>query len=138
MCKAGFAGDDAPRAFRMRQDAHSTALGKSILASKTSDELKNIYKTYSLYKHTKNTITTVDRLIVNLNKVRKNGFSINEAETFDYVYGVGASILDSQGRAIAGISISGTKSTINVKTIPELALKVTQAAKTISKRLSDS
>ena len=32
-----------------------------------------------------------------------------ESETFDYVYGVGSAILDSQGRAIAGISISGTK-----------------------------
>ena len=122
----------------MRQDAHSTALGKSILACKTNDELKNIYKTYSLYKHTKNTITTVDALIVNLNRVKKNGYSINEAETFDYVNGVGAAILDSEGRAIAGISISGTKSTINLKTIPDLAKKVTLAAKNISRRLRDS
>ena len=131
-------GDDAPRAFRMRQDAHSTALGKSILANKTNVELKNIYKTYSLYKHTKNTITSVDGLIANLNKAKKNGYTINEAETFDYVYGIGAAIFDSEGRAIAGISISGTKSTINVKTIPELSIKVTNAAKIISKRLQDS
>ncbi len=122
----------------MRQDAHSTALGKSILANKTNDELKNIYKTYSLYKHTKNTITSVDALISNLNKAKKNGYSINEAETFDYVYGVGAAILDNEGRAIAGISISGTKSTINLKTIPDLSKKVTLAAKNISKRLSDT
>ena len=131
-------GDDAPRSFRMRQDAHSTALGKSILAFKTKDELKNIYKSYSLYKHTKNTITSVDKLFINLNKFRKLGFSINEAETFDYVYGVGSAIIDSHGKAIAGISISGTKSTINIKTIPELSKKVINAAKSISKRLIDS
>ena len=131
-------GDDAPRSFRMRQDAHSTALGKSILAFKTKDELKNIYKSYSLYKHTKNTITSVDKLFINLNKFRKLGFSINEAETFDYVYGVGSAIIDSQGKAIAGISISGTKGTINIKTIPELSKKVINAAKSISKRLIDS
>tara|TARA_Y100000996_G_C22475005_1_gene623720 strand:- start:185 stop:946 length:762 start_codon:yes stop_codon:yes gene_type:complete len=131
-------GDDAPRSFRMRQDAHSTALGKSILAFKTKDELKNIYKSYSLYKHTKNTITSVDKLFINLNKFRKLGFSINEAETFDYVYGVGSAIIDSQGKAIAGISISGTKGTINIKTIPELSKKVINAAKSISKRLIDN
>ncbi len=131
-------GDDAPRSFRMRQDAHSTALGKSILAFKTKDELKNIYKSYSLYKHTKNTITSVDKLFINLNKFRKLGFSINEAETFDYVYGIGSAIIDSQGKAIAGISISGTKGTINIKTIPELSKKVINAAKSISKRLIDS
>ena len=122
----------------MRQDAHSTALGKSILAIKTKDELKNIYKSYSLHKHTKNTITSLDKLFINLNKSRKLGFSINEAETFDYVYGIGSAILDSQGRAIAGISISGSKGTINVKTIPELSIKVIKAAKSISKRLIDT
>ena len=131
-------GDDAPRAFRMRQDAHSTALGKSILACKTKNELKDIYKTYSLYKHTKNTITSFDRLISNLNKVKKNGFSINEAETFDYVYGIGSAILDLEGRPIAGISISGTKSTINVKTIPSLSSQVIKTAEIISKRLIDN
>ncbi len=131
-------GDNAPRAFRMRQDAHSTALGKSILACKTEDELKNIYKTYSLYKHTKNTITSLDKLKINLKKSKQNGYSINEAETFDYVYGIGAAILDSQGRAIAGISISGTKSTINLKTVPELSKKVTNAANSISKRLIEN
>ena len=128
-------GDDAPRSFRMRQDAHSTALGKSILSFKTKDELKNIYKTYSLYKHTKNTITSLDKLILELNKSRKSGFSINEAETFDYIHGIGSAILDSQGRAIAGISISGTKGTINLKTIPDLSLKVMNTAKQISQRL---
>ena len=128
-------GDDAPRAFRMRQDAHSTALGKSILSFKTIDELKNIYKSYSLYKHTKNTLTSVDKLLTELIKAKKNGYSINQAETFDYIYGIGSAILDSQGRAIAGISISGTKSTINIKTIPALSLKVMQTAKIISKRL---
>ena len=128
-------GVDAPRAFRMRQDAHSTALGKSILSFKTIDELKNIYKSYSLYKHTKNTLTSVDKLLTELIKAKKNGYSINQAETFDYIYGIGSAILDSQGRAIAGISISGTKSTINIKTIPELSLKVMQTAKIISKRL---
>ena len=76
--------------------------------------------------------------MVDLNRVRKNGYSINEAETFDYVYGIGAPILDSQGRAIAGISISGTKGSINVKTIVELSKKVTEAGKIISKRLQEN
>ena len=131
-------GDSAPRAFRMRLDAHSCALGKSILAFKSRDELKEIYKSYSLHKHTSNTITSLDKLYLNLDKVRKNGYSVNEAETFDYVYGIGAPIVDSQKRAIAGISISGTKGSINVKTIEELASKVTNTARLISKKLLEN
>ena len=131
-------GENAPRAFRMRLDAHSCALGKSILAFKSRDELREIYKSYSLHKHTSNTITSLDKLYLNLDKVRKNGYSVNEAETFDYVYGIGAPIVASQKRAIAGISISGTKGSINVKTIEELASKVTNTAKLISKKLLEN
>ena len=71
-------------------------------------KLREIYKTYSLHKHTKNTIVTLENLYAELRKVRKNGYSINMAETFDYVYGVGAPILDAKNKAIAAISLSGT------------------------------
>ena len=131
-------GENAPRAFRMRLDAHSCALGKAILAFKSRDELREIYKSYTLHKHTSNTITSLDKLYINLDKARKNGFSLNEAETFDYVYGIGAPIVDSQRRAIAGIAISGTKGSINVKSIPDLANKVTNTAKLISQKLQES
>ncbi len=131
-------GESAPRSFRMRQDAHSTALGKAMLAYKSFEELKEIYKSYTLYKHTKNTITSLEKLYMELRKVRTNGYSTNEAETFNYVYGVGAPILDKQNRAIAAISLSGTKSTINIKTIPILAEKITKTSKKISLKISDN
>ena len=131
-------GESAPRAFRMRLDAHSCALGKAILAHKTRDELKEIYKSYSLHKHTSNTITSLDKLFLNLDRVKKNGFSVNEAETFNYVYGIGAPIMDSKNRAIAAIAISGTKGSINVKTTNNLAKKVTNTATLISLKLQSN
>ena len=131
-------GESAPRSFRMRQDAHSTALGKAMLAYKSFDELKEIYKTYTLHQHTENTILSLNKLYAQLRKVRKDGYSTNEAETFNYVYGVGAPILDKQNRAIAAISLSGTKSTINIKTIPILAEEITKTSKNISLKISDN
>ena len=91
-----------------------------------------------MHKHTSNTITSLDKLYSNLDRIRKNGYSLNEAETFDYVYGIGAPILDAQKRAIAGISISGTKGSINVKTVNDLANKVTNTARLISKKLQEN
>ena len=128
-------GDSAPRAFRMRLDAHSCALGKAMLAHKSLEELKEIYKSYSLHKHTPNTITTLDKLHLELRKIRSMGYSVNQAETFNYVYGIGTAILDSQNRAIAAISLSGTKGTINFKTRPLLAQKVVNTSKKISSKL---
>jgi len=130
-------GDSAPRAFRMRLDAHSCALGKAMLAHKSYDELKEIYKSYSLHKHTSNTITSFDKLYNELRKIKNTGYSVNEAETFNYVYGIGAAIIDSQKRAIAAISISGTKGSINIKTIPVLAKKVLETSRKISSKLSN-
>ena len=130
-------GDSAPRAFRMRLDAHSCALGKAMLAHKSLDELKEIYKSYSLHKHTSNTITSLDKLYVELRKIRSIGYSVNLAETFDYVYGIGTAILDAQNRAIAAISLSGTKGTINVKSIPILAQRVLKTSRSISLKLSE-
>lgn len=131
-------GDSAPRAYRMRLDAHSCALGKAMLAHKSFEELKEIYKSYSLYKHTTNTITNLEKLYSELRKIRKIGYSLNHAETFDYVYGIGTAIIDSQGRAIAAISISGTKGSINLKTIPDLAKKVMGTSQKISSKISES
>jgi len=125
----------APRAFRMRLDAHSCALGKAMLAYKSYEELKEIYKSYDLHKHTKNTITSFEKLYNELRKVKRDGYSINLAETFDYVYGVGASILDSKNRSIAAIALSGTRSVINIKTIPGFAKKIINTSKLISAEL---
>ena len=131
-------GDSAPRAFRMRLDAHSCALGKAMLAFKSYEELKEIYKSYTLHKHTQNTITSLDKLYNQLRNVRSLGYSINEAETFEYVYGIGAPILGEHDRAIAAISLSGTRSTINVKNTPKLAEQTIHTAALISKEIKQS
>ena len=134
--KVNPSGDAAPRAFRMRLDAHGCALGKAMLAFKSYEELKEIYKSYSLHKHTQNTITSLDKLYKSLRQVRSLGYSINQAETFDYVYGIGAPILDVNSRPIAAIALSGTKGTINIKTIPILAEKILQTSKLISSEIT--
>ena len=121
----------------MRLDAHSCALGKAMLAYKSYEELKEIYKSYTLHKHTKSTIVTLDKLYNELRKIKLEGYSINEAETFDYVYGIGAPILDRQNRAIAAISLSGTKGTINLKTIPDLSLKLLKTSHIISTKIAE-
>ena len=131
-------GESAPRSFRMRQDAHSTALGKAMLAYKSYEELKEIYKSYTLHKHTNNTITSLDKLYTQLRKVKTEGYSTNEAETFNYIYGIGAPILDGKKRPMAAISLTGTKSTINIKSTPKLAERTILTAELIANAINKS
>ena len=40
----------------------------------------------------------IKKLYKELRRIRLKGYSLNEAETFDYVYGIGAAIINSQKR----------------------------------------
>ena len=122
----------------MRLDAHSCALGKAMLAYKSYEELKEIYKSYTLYKHTQNTITSLDKLYTQLRKIKIDGYSTNEAETFNYIYGVGAPILDGRKRPMAAISLTGTKGTINIKSTPNLAERTILTAGLIANEINKS
>ena len=115
------------RTFRMRLDAHCCAIGKVILAYRPDHEISLIYKSYNFYPHTNHTIANIQSLKKELNQIRKQGYSLNHAETFDNVYGVGVAILDHEKRSFAGISFSGSKSLMSPKLLEDY-IKILQSA----------
>ena len=115
------------RTFRMRLDAHCCAIGKVILAYRPDNEISLIYKSYNFYPHTNHTIANIQSLKKELNVIRKQGYSLNHAETFDNVYGVGVAILDHEKRSFAGISFSGSKSLMSPKPLEDY-IKILQSA----------
>ena len=102
-------GDNAPRAFRMRLDAHSCALGKAMLAHKSYDELKEIYKSYSLHKHTSNTITSLEKL--------NNDFSIILNQVMPFKTKLSSFLNSYEGKMtiIRSVSNGNTQFIINLR-----------------------
>jgi IclR family KDG regulon transcriptional repressor len=90
--------------------AHSTALGKAILANLEPDEVELVLSTRGLPKLTSLTITDKAQFALELAKVRNQGYAINNNENTEGVICIAAPILDSVGKAIAALSLSGPAS----------------------------
>ncbi len=91
---------------------HCTGCGKAMLAFLPDDEIQNIVKTNGLTTHTPNTITSEDKLKLELEAVRSKGFAIdNEEETLG-LRCIAAPILNSNGYPTAALSISGAVHTM--------------------------
>lgn len=117
-----------------RNNMHCTGLGKAILATMPIEKIRLITGGGPLQVRTKNTIATFNDLMMELDKIRQQGYSIDNREDNDYVYCVATPILNGDEDCIAAISISSifTPSTLdNVEFFSQL---VTSAALEISSK----
>lgn len=98
-----------------RNPAHSTSLGKVILAYLPDVEVEKVLKQYPLIRMTSKTITQKAHLLEHLASVREQGVAFDLGENVDGVLCVAAPIFDQHGRAVAGVSVSGPTSRMESK-----------------------
>ena len=90
-----------------RQPAHSTALGKALLACLPEEEFDQLYSRGSALKSlTPNTITDIQRLKEHLQKVRNEGVAYDFEENVPGVVCLGAAVRNFTGKAISAMSVS--------------------------------
>ena len=97
---------------------HCTATGKIFLANLPGDTVKSIIKKKGLPRHTKNTITSEILLREELEKINRQGYSLDNIENEENVRCVAAPIRDSAGKVIAALSISGPTIRVKSRKIP--------------------
>lgn len=115
-----------------RTYAHSTGLGKAILAYLAEDEVEQIIEEEGLPKFTENTITNKEELINELEEIRKKGFAIDEEENETGIICVAAPIFDYNDNIVAAISISGPANRMTNNKI----IKIKDIAREYSKLIS--
>jgi IclR family KDG regulon transcriptional repressor len=105
-----------------RSPLHSTALGKAIIAFLPDDQRANLISGLNLTKLTDNTITDQEKLIKELQLVRRRGCAIDDRENDSAGFCIAAPVFDAMGRPTAAISVSGPSDRIqeNRKQISEL------------------
>ena len=91
----------------VRYPAHSTALGKVLLAHLPQDQLMGFYDHPGLAKISPKTIDSKDRLLAELECVRKQGYATSDGELFLGIRAVAAPIFDESGQVAAAVSITG-------------------------------
>lgn len=89
--------------------SHATALGKVLLSEKHNIEIEQTFSHNFLQKFTENTITNIEDLIDELEKIRKAGFAVDNEESERSILCYSVPIKNNQGKTVAAISVSGFK-----------------------------
>ncbi len=118
-----------------RAPAHSTALGKTMLAYMSEAVVHQVVERRGLPRFSPTTITTLPELVRELEAIRLRGYALDNGETGEPVRCVAAPVRDYTGQVIAAISISGPKERMHPSRDAELGEAVCRAAKLISARL---
>lgn len=117
--------------------AHSTALGKCLLAYLPEGEVDEVLRQHGLPKLTASTITDRVRLSEELEKVRQQGFAINRNENLEGVICVAAPVFRQPDRPIAALSISGPSIRMEHR-LATLEAEVQRVATRLSRMLGGS
>ncbi len=118
-----------------RMEVHSTAVGKALLAYLEGKQRDAILRQRGLKKLTTHTITTLPRLMQELERVRQMGYGVDDEENSLGARCVGAPIFNSQGEVEAAIASTGTVNDVPHDAVPHLADMLKEAARRISHQL---
>ncbi len=118
-----------------RMPAHSTGLGKALLASLDEDEWPVFVAKKGLKKYTPNTIGDPDSLYAHLRGIRAHGYSIDDSENEDGIRCVAVPVQDYTGKTIAAISVSGWSLTMTPERDEQMATLARETAQALTERL---
>ncbi|GIU81800.1 MAG: IclR family transcriptional regulator [Acidobacteria bacterium] len=118
-----------------RLPVHTTAIGKALVAFLPKEEVLKILQIHGMEKRTKNTITSPQKFLLELEKVRKQGFAVDDEENSEGVRCVASPIFDSSGRVVAAFGTSSVTFYIDDAKLPRIAELVKKSAAKISKML---
>ena len=118
-----------------RTDAHSTSIGKAIIAHLAELEVEAIARERGLARRTPKTITSLARLKRDLELVRGRGYAFDDEENNLGVRCVAAPVFDAAGRVVASINVAGPTAQLGDEALPKIAEAVKEAARRISQKL---
>jgi DNA-binding IclR family transcriptional regulator len=111
---------------------HCTGLGKALLSGMNESEIKALFKGKRLYRYTENTITDVNVLRKELQKIKKLGIAEDNEEIELGASCVAAPIKNYTGKTIASISISAP----SVRLVGDKLKKVKSSIKSCASKIS--
>jgi IclR family transcriptional regulator, KDG regulon repressor len=118
-----------------RNPAHASSMGKVLLSGLPSHELMEALSMGPLLPRTPSTITKIPDLLKELDKVKRQGFAIDNEESFPGIRCVAAPVYDRTGKIVASLSVTAPKQRMGQQRLREVRERVIAAARSISRRL---
>ncbi len=115
-----------------RMDVHCTSLGKALLCTLPEREVQDILRAHGMPRHNENTIASSRKLQLDLQLSARRGFCLDDEEDEIGLRCIGVPILDSEGAAMAAISVAGTTVQVHRDNIETLSQALKETARKIS------
>lgn len=129
---------ESPHEFRLssrvgtRRSVHVTALGKALVAFLPEETRQTILDSIAFQPATAKTIGNLVQFRQELEKIRRQGYAVDDEEAVQGARCVSAPILNSAGAPVAAVSVSGPVTRVTPSLVSALAGAVTSAAHAIS------
>ncbi|HET6492544.1 MAG TPA: IclR family transcriptional regulator [Burkholderiales bacterium] len=114
-----------------RAPLHITAVGKIFLSHDDPEKSLQYMRRTGLPKFTENTLTDAESLALELDKIRRQGYALDNEEAEKGVSCIGAGIYNDEGRLVAGLSVSAPSDRLD----KAWAAQVKQTADNISRAI---
>jgi DNA-binding IclR family transcriptional regulator len=114
-----------------RAPLHITAVGKIFLAEDGPEKCTEYARRTGLPRFTDNTLTDADLLAREIEKVRRQGYAIDNEEAEKGVSCISAGIYNDEGRLVAGLSVSAPSDRLD----KNWSTRVRQTAERISRAI---
>ena len=111
---------------------HATSVGKALVAYIPQEQLEQILRKSGMEKRTPKTITILPRLLKELEKVRAQGYAVDDEENNLGARCLGAPIFEEHGSIEASLGLSGTTQQVSPQTMPRILEALKDAARHIS------
>jgi IclR family KDG regulon transcriptional repressor len=115
-----------------RAPLHCAAVGKVLLANSSPEDIRQYVESTGLPAYTSHTITNPYALAEHLERVKAQGFAVDDEEREVGTSCIAAPVRDNSGKVIAAISISGPSGRLREDRLCSLASRVKKAAAEIS------
>ena len=119
-----------------RSPVYCNGIGKVLLAWCDAEQQRDILKRTSFARTTPNTITDPVALRRELAHVSERGYAIDDEEHFVGIRCIAAPVVDVDGRAIAGVSITAPCFRVDAAMLESWRVPLIAAAAEISRRLA--
>lgn len=118
-----------------REPLYATAIGKLFMSDLPEKELESYLDRTSLLKLASNTMTDKKAISEALEKIRRQGYAIDNEEFVDGMICLAMPIRDFTGHVVSGISISGPSKRMTKEKIAEISPVLKEACLGISEFL---
>lgn len=129
---------DSPHPVRVASRSGTTvplycsSTGKLFLAYRYEQELEDYLSSTSLEKHTDNTIVTLPQMRKEIERIKSDGFAVDNHEFHADVWCLAAPIRDRRGQVVAAIGVTGPSSQSDRQKKADICTYVKKAAEELS------